>query len=106
MAETTQKETAAAEVHHQTKVGVVVSDKMQKTVVVSVERIFAHARYGKRIRRTTRFLAHDEKGQCKTGDVVAITETRPLSKLKRWRVTQVLEKASVAPAAAAAPKSA
>jgi len=106
MAETTRKETAAAAVHHQTKVGVVVSDKMLKTVVVSVERIFAHARYGKRIRRTTRFLAHDEKGQCKTGDVVAITETRPLSKLKRWRVTQVLEKASVAPAAAAAPKSA
>ena len=104
MAETTEK--AATEVHHQTKVGVVVSDKMQKTVVVSVERIFAHPRYGKRIRRTTRFLAHDEKGQCQMGDVVAITETRPLSKLKRWRVTQVVEKASVAPAAAAAPKSA
>ena len=106
MAATTQKGTAAPEVHHQTKVGVVVSDKMQKTVVVSVERTFAHARYGKRIRRTTRFLAHDEKGECKAGDLVAITETRPLSRLKRWRVTQVLEKASVAPAAAAAPKSA
>jgi len=106
MAETTEKAAAAAEVHHQTKVGVVVSDKMQKTVVVSVERIFAHPRYGKRIRRTTRFLAHDETGRCKTGDVVAITETRPLSRLKRWRVTQVLEKARVAPAATAAPKSA
>ena len=106
MAETTEKAATVSEVHHQTKVGIVVSDKIQKTVVVSVERIFAHARYGKRIRRTTRFLAHDEKGQCKTGDVVTITETRPMSKLKRWRVTQVVEKARVAPVAAAAPKNA
>jgi small subunit ribosomal protein S17 len=105
MAETIQNGAAASEVHHQTKVGVVVSDKMQKTVVVSVERTFAHARYGKRIRRTTRFLAHDEKGECKAGDLVAITETRPLSRLKRWRVTQVLEKASVAPATPAAKRS-
>jgi small subunit ribosomal protein S17 len=90
MPETTTGATPPPEVHHQRKVGVVVSDKMQKTVVVAVERTVAHPRYGKRVRRTRKFLAHDEAGRCKVGDLVAIVETRPLSRRKRWRVTEVL----------------
>jgi len=73
-------------------VGTVVSDKMQKTVVVAVERLVAHPLYGRRIRRTSRFKAHDEIG-CHVGDRVLIMETRPLSKEKRWRVVRILERA-------------
>lgn len=73
--------------------GRVVSAKMQKTVVVAVERIVEHPLYGKRMKRTTRFTAHDEVNACKEGDLVEIMETRPLSKTKRWRVTRVLEQA-------------
>ncbi|MDI6894022.1 MAG: 30S ribosomal protein S17 [Bacillota bacterium] len=73
-------------------VGTVVSDKMQKTVVVAVERVVAHPLYGRRMRRTSRFKAHDEIG-CHVGDRVLIMETRPLSKEKRWRVVRVLERA-------------
>lgn len=76
----------------QEMVGTVVSDKMQKTVVVAVERLVAHPRYGRRLRRTSRFKAHDELG-CRVGDRVLIMETRPLSKEKRWRVVQILERA-------------
>jgi small subunit ribosomal protein S17 len=94
MAEIMPKGAAERDVHHTRKVGTVVSDKMTKTVVVAVERTVAHARYGKRVRRTSKFLAHDEKGQCAVGDLVAIVETRPLSRLKRWRVTEILEKGS------------
>lgn len=94
MAETMANGASEPQVHHTRKVGVVVSDKMQKTVVVSVERTVAHPRYGKRVRHTSKFLAHDEKGQCRVGDLVAIVETRPLSRLKRWRVTEILEKGS------------
>ncbi|TAD77430.1 MAG: 30S ribosomal protein S17 [Oscillatoriales cyanobacterium] len=76
------------------RVGVVVSDKMQKTVVVSVENRSAHAKYGKIVVRTRRFKAHDEDNQCKAGDRVRIRETRPLSKTKRWTVVEVLESAT------------
>ncbi len=77
------------------QVGVVVSAKMQKTVVVAVERLVHHAMYRKTIKRTSRFLAHDEKGS-QRGDRVRIVEARPLSKLKRWRVAEIVVKAAVA----------
>ncbi|MBA3308466.1 MAG: 30S ribosomal protein S17 [Nocardioidaceae bacterium] len=73
--------------------GLVVSDKMDKTVVVSVEDRVKHALYGKVLRRTSKLKAHDEQNQCGTGDRVKIMETRPLSATKRWRVLEVLEKA-------------
>lgn len=75
-----------------TRTGVVVSDKMDKTVVVEVERLVAHPRYHKVIRRTKRLKAHDEKNECRVGDRVLLMETRPLSKEKRWRVVQILER--------------
>ena len=73
--------------------GLVVSDKMEKTVVVSVEDRVKHALYGKVMRRTSKLKAHDEQNQCGVGDRVQIMETRPLSATKRWRVVRVLEKA-------------
>jgi small subunit ribosomal protein S17 len=73
--------------------GLVVSDKMQKTVVVSVEDRVKHGLYGKVLRRTSKLKAHDEQDQCGVGDRVRIQETRPLSATKRWRVVEVLEKA-------------
>ena len=73
--------------------GLVVSDKMQKTVVVSVEDRVKHALYGKVLRRTEKLKAHDEQDECGVGDRVLIMETRPLSATKRWRVVKVLEKA-------------
>ena len=73
--------------------GVVVSDKMQKTVKVAIERQVRDPLYGKTQRRTSTFLAHDEKNEAKIGDTVAITETRPLSARKRWVVTSIVEKA-------------
>lgn len=76
-------------------VGVVTSDKMDKTVVVDVTRIKKHSSYLKPIKATSRFKAHDEKGVCKVGDKVLIIGTRPLSKTKRWRVSKVLEHATV-----------
>jgi len=84
----------------QQRVGVVMSAKAEKTVVVAVERMVRHARYGKTIRRTTRFLVHNEKG-AEAGDRVRIIETRPLSKRKRWRVEEIL--ATTGRARAAAP---
>lgn len=75
------------------KVGTVTSDKMDKTVVVSVERRIMHAKYGKFIKRTSKFFAHDEKNEAHTGDLVRIEETRPLSKNKCWRLVEVVEKA-------------
>ena len=78
----------------QTKVGVVVSNKMQKTVVVAVERISQHGMYQKYIKRTSKFLAHNERPDLNVGDRVVIEETRPLSKRKRWAVREVVEKAS------------
>jgi small subunit ribosomal protein S17 len=76
-----------------TREGLVVSDKMNKTVVVAVEDRFKHALYGKVLRQTARLKAHDEQNECGTGDRVLIMETRPLSATKRWRVVQILEKA-------------
>lgn len=76
-----------------TRVGTVISDKMDKTVVVAVERMKRHPLYGKTIKRTNKFKAHDEENQCKIGDKVKIMETRPLSKEKRWRVVEIIEKA-------------
>lgn len=86
----------AAEVRGQhrrkVRVGVVVSDKAQKTVTVQVERTFSHPLYGKQVGRSKRFHAHDENDECKVGDVVRIVETRPLSKTKRWRVEELIER--------------
>jgi small subunit ribosomal protein S17 len=76
-----------------TRVGKVVSDKMDKTVVVIVEDRVAHSRYKKIIKRTYRLKAHDEQNQCGVGDRVLVMETRPLSKDKRWRVVEIIEKA-------------
>jgi small subunit ribosomal protein S17 len=76
-----------------TKVGRVVSDKMQKTIVVEVERRVQHAEYTRTIKRTSRFHAHDEGNAAKVGDRVRIEETRPMSKLKRWRLREILVKA-------------
>lgn len=73
--------------------GKVVSDKMDKTVVVSVDTQIRHPLYGKIVRRSKKFKAHDENNQCRAGDVVKIMETRPLSRDKRWRVVEVVEKA-------------
>ena len=75
------------------KVGRVVSDKMEKTVVVAIERRVAHPVYGKMVTRTTRLKAHDEENAAKQGDTVRIMETRPLSKDKRWRVVEIIERA-------------
>lgn len=72
--------------------GTVVSDQMAKTVVVVVQRAMPHPLYGKRVTRESRFYAHDEDNECQVGDVVRIEETRPLSKLKRWRVVEILER--------------
>jgi small subunit ribosomal protein S17 len=74
------------------RIGVVYSNKMDKTVTVAVERKVKHPLYGKFIKKTTRFHAHDEKNECSIGDLVRIMETRPLSKTKRWRLVEVIEK--------------
>lgn len=76
------------------RVGVVVSDKMAKTIVVRVERRFPHPRYKKIVKSYRKFYAHDEHEEAKLGDVVRIQETRPLSKTKRWRLVEVLERAT------------
>jgi small subunit ribosomal protein S17 len=81
--------------YRKVRVGKVVSDKMDKTIVVAVEEYVKHRIYGKTIRRTVKFKAHDENNEAKTGDTVRIMETRPLSKDKRWRLVQVIEKAVV-----------
>lgn len=75
-----------------TRVGTVVSDKMNKTVVVVVERRYAHPLYGKQVTRTKKYHAHDENNEYHVGDSVRIVETRPLSKTKRWRVVEIVER--------------
>jgi small subunit ribosomal protein S17 len=75
------------------RVGTVVSDKMDKTVTVEVERLVSHPIYKKYIRRKANYHAHDEKNECRVGDRVAIVECRPLSKLKRWRVKEIIRRA-------------
>ncbi len=79
-----------AEVNHKQKVGRVVSTKMEKTVVVAVDYLRPHPIYRKTVRKTNKFYAHDENNQCKLGDTVRIEETRPLSKLKRWQVVEIV----------------
>ncbi len=91
--EQNQVETAEERNARKTRVGTVVSDKMNKTVVVAVERRYAHPLYGKQVTRTKKYHAHDENNEFHVGDVVRITETRPLSKLKRWRVSELVERA-------------
>jgi len=86
------------------KIGRVVSDKMDKTVVVAVEELVRHPLYKKTIRRTKKFKAHDENNSCRTGDVVKIVETRPLSKEKRWRVVEIIERGKVLGEAQAEPQ--
>ena len=76
-----------------TKVGVVVSDKMDKTVVVAIEDFVRHSLYGKAVKRTKKLKVHDENNECGVGDKIRIMETRPLSKDKRWRLVEVVEKA-------------
>ena len=73
--------------------GIVVSDKMDKTVVIRVERLIKHPRTGKYIRRKAKFMAHDDKNECKVNDKVQIVQTRPISKHKNWRVLKILERA-------------
>ena len=75
------------------RVGKVVSNKMTKSITVAVERKVKHTKYGKFVNKTTKFMAHDEKNECGIGDTVKIMETRPMSKLKRWRLVEIIEKA-------------
>ncbi len=93
MAETQQNTQTVSRASRKTRVGLVVSDKMEKTVVVSIERRVQHPVYGKMVRRTKRFKAHDEMNEAKTGDTVRIMETRPMSKDKRWRVVEIVVRA-------------
>jgi len=96
MAEEPTESTSASEAgrsSRKTREGLVVSDKMQATVVVAVVERVRHARYGKTVQRTRKLYAHDEGHDAKVGDRVRVMESRPLSKLKRWRVTEVLERA-------------
>ncbi len=79
----------------QEKVGVVTSAKMQKTVVITVERQGTHPLYKRVVRRSKNFMAHDEKNECRVGDTVRIEETRPLSSRKRWRVVEIISKATL-----------
>ncbi|MGO1469584.1 MAG: 30S ribosomal protein S17 [Tissierella sp.] len=79
--------------NRKTRTGIVVSDKMDKTVVVAVETFKTHSLYHKQLKRTTKFKAHDENNECKTGDVIKIMETKPLSKQKNWRVLNIVQKA-------------
>ncbi len=83
-----------ARAQRKTRVGVVVSDKMDKTVVVAVETMVRHPLYKRTIRRTKKYKAHDETNSCRVGDTVRIMETRPLSKEKRWRVAEILLRAA------------
>ena len=93
MAEMTNTNRAQTRATRKTRVGLVVSDKMQKTVVVEIERRVPHPVYGKMVTRTKRVKAHDEENNAKTGDTVRIAETRPLSKTKHWKLVQIVEAA-------------
>jgi small subunit ribosomal protein S17 len=94
MAETTNNK---PETHRKELIGLVVSTKMQKTIVVQVERQKAHAMYGRVMSRRKKFYAHDEDNTAHVGDYVKIEETRPLSKLKRWKLSEVLRRSALAP---------
>lgn len=95
MSETTETTTATTTVDRnlrKTRTGVVSSNKMDKTIVIKVERKIKHPLYGKFLKKTTSFHAHDEKNECSIGDTVKIMESRPLSKTKRWRLVEIVEK--------------
>jgi small subunit ribosomal protein S17 len=91
--ETTPQGTEQKATGRKSRVGRVVSNKMNKTVIVAVERPVAHPLYGKQVTRTKKYYAHDEQNAAREGDTVRIAETRPLSKLKRWRVVEIIEQA-------------
>jgi small subunit ribosomal protein S17 len=93
MAEMTNAESTTERNSRKTRTGLVVSDKMAKTVVVAIERRVPHPVYGKMVTRTKRLKAHDEENSAKVGDTVRIVETRPLSKDKRWRVVEIVNRA-------------
>jgi small subunit ribosomal protein S17 len=93
MAETNKSKAAIERPMRKTRIGLVVSDKMQKTVVVAIERRVAHPVYGKMMTLTTRLKAHDEENSAKAGDTVRIMETRPMSKDKRWRLVEIVQRA-------------
>jgi len=91
MTQQTAQTTDAQKSHHQQKVGTVVSNKMDKTIVVAVESLKKHRIYKRTYKQTKRFQAHDEENTCQVGDVVRIEETRPLSKMKHWRLMEILK---------------
>ena len=91
--ESTVEATAEVRNLRKERVGIVTSDKMTKSITVTVERRVRHAKYGKFVKMSTKYMAHDEKNDAHVGDTVRISETRPLSKLKRWRLVEVLERA-------------
>ena len=93
MAEMTNAESTSERNARKSRTGLVVSDKMEKTVVVAIERRVPHPVYGKMVTRTKRLKAHDEENSAKVGDTVRIVETRPLSKDKRWRLVEILDRA-------------
>ena len=93
MAEMTNQQQTAARGARKSRTGLVVSDKMEKTVVVAIERRVPHPVYGKMVTRTKRLKAHDEENSAKVGDTVRIVETRPLSKDKRWRLVEIIDRA-------------
>ena len=90
--EATTTTTAVVRNLRKTRIGVVSSNKMDKTITVEVERKVKHPLYGKFLKKTTKFHAHDEKNECSIGDTVKIMESRPMSKTKRWRLVEVVEK--------------
>jgi small subunit ribosomal protein S17 len=90
---TTTESTAAERGRRKTRVGKVVSDRMEKTVVVSIERLVKHETYGRYVRRRSKFKVHDEKNECRIGDTIRFMETRPMSKDKRWRFVEIVERA-------------
>ena len=92
MEATTNTTNAVVRNLRKTRIGVVSSNKMDKTITVNVERKIKHPLYGKFLKKTTKFHAHDEKNECSIGDTVKIMESRPLSKTKRWRLVEVVEK--------------
>ena len=93
MADTQETTVVQTRGERKTRVGIVTSDKMAKTITVSVERRIQHPLYGKFMTRHSKFTAHDENNDCGEGDLVRIMETRPLSKKKRWRLVEIVEKA-------------
>ncbi len=91
--ETTESAATAARNRRKNRVGKVVSDRMDKTVVVSIERLVKHTTYGRYVRRRTKFKVHDENNECRIGDTIRFMETRPISKEKRWRFVEFVERA-------------